>query len=575
MSVFLRVFAVFVLCFGAPASPASAQEGEEAAEAAGADSEAEAADPDGDSAAPDEEETEPVIPVEIAATMRTVVQQIAGFEEALAEAASRKVESPEDGAAKLEEIADLEEQLETARGQLARLITGLDPSAMDSEPEETIAWEEEARELLAPVVSQLRRVTVRPRRIEQLRARKTALELRLPQVIDAIVKTSDAAGAAESPAGAAELSTVKTLYIAKKQEIEQELQLLEAELVQLEGERAPLLESGRAVVEHFFKNRGKNALTALAALLLVVFLARLLQQSIGRAAARREGRAALALRLVELIVLLGGVIAGVGAMVGVLYTSGDWVLLTLAIIAFLAVLWSTRNGLPRFWREIQVLLNVGSIRQNERIVFDGLPWRIVTLHLITVLDNPAFPGAVLRLPLGAIIDGYSRPTSAGERWFPTDVGDWVVWDDAQAQVKHQSPESVLLIRDASEVLIPTPDFVAAAPVNISTGFRHRVTVTFDYAHQKEVTDAMPKTLARYVEEAIRAHEFGEHLTGLGVDFEAAGASSLDVEIEADFAGAAAERWEELLELVQKASVDACNAENWEIALPQLRLHRAD
>ena len=573
MSVFGRVLVVVVLFFGF-ALPAAAQQPSEPPEGEGPP------EPEGDSAGaaeddPEEATPEPVLSVEVATTMRAVIGQIAELERQLAEVAAGKSTTHEEEVAKSEEVDALEASLEEARAQLARLITGLDPAAIDDEPDQTIEWEDEARELLAPVVSQLRRATVRPRRIEQLRARRTALETRLPQVVDAIVKTSDAVDEAASAESRAELATVKTLYIAKKQEIERELQLLDAELSQLEQERPPLLESGRAVVEHFFKNRGKNALTALAALLLVVFLARLLQQSIGRNASRRQGRSALALRLLELIVLLGGVVAGVGAMVGVLYASGDWVLLTLAIVAFLAVLWSTRNGLPRFWREIQVLLNVGSVRQGERLVFDGLPWRIATLHLFTVLDNPALPGARLRLPLSAIIDGYSRPVTEGERWFPTDTGDWVLWDDAQARVVHQSPESVLLRRDGSEILVPTPDFVAAAPVNLSTGFRHRVTVTFDYAHQKEVTEHIPKTLARYVDDAIRAHEFGEHLTGLGVDFEAAGSSSLGVEIEADFAGAAAERWEELLELVQKAAVDACNAEDWEIALPQLRLHRAD
>ena len=65
------------------------------------------------------------------------------------------------------------------------------------------------------------------------------------------------------------------------------------------------------------------------------------------------------------------------------------------------------------------------------------------------------------------------------------------------------------------------------------------------------------------------------VAALRVEYEAAQANSLDVRINADFTGAMASDWRGSRRLIEGAVVDACNAHGWEIALPQVVVHRRD
>ena len=60
----------------------------------------------------------------------------------------------------------------------------------------------------------------------------------------------------------------------------------------------------------------------------------------------------------------------------VLYSAGDWLLLGLAIMVMVGLLWSARNILPDFFERSKLLLNIGAVREGERIVYNGIPWKI-------------------------------------------------------------------------------------------------------------------------------------------------------------------------------------------------------
>lgn len=118
------------------------------------------------------------------------------------------------------------------------------------------------------------------------------------------------------------------------------------------------------------------------------------------------------------------------------------------------------------------------------------------------------------------------------------------------------------------------DFLAQSPQVLSTGFRLGVTFGIDYQHQAIITRKIPTRIDSALHEALADAGYTEHLANLAVEFAEAGASSLDIEVLADFFGAAAPQYFILRRTIQRICVDACNANGWVIPFTQLTLHVA-
>ncbi len=506
-----------------------------------------------------------------------VVEDITALEAAIPEAErARKLNQDPDAIAAVNaQLAAMRSQLRARRKDLSRLVSGFDPEFGEEAPSGTIRWEDEAQELLSPVLSGIKHATIRPRRIEKLRSRVLSYDDQLPRIRQAIDNATQAMDQATTDAARTEIAAVRGDWLDKQAKLESDRRLAQMELNHLQDADGGFADASRAFFELFFRSRGRNGLIALAVFLGVFLFVKLSHRVLIEALPMSEARRnSMGVRLLELGVYVVGSASALGAALVVLYASGDWVLLTVAVILLVGLVWGARAALPRFWREAQLLLNVGPVRQGERLVWQGVPWRVSSLHVVTILENPAFPRVHLRLPLAALTDVSSRPPGPNEPWFPSEVGDVVLWEGRAARVLDQGPEFVTLEREGSRLTLPTPAFLEAGIVNLSHGFRHRVTVTLDYRHQDIATTSAPLRLRAHVAAALAADPAAEHLRGLACEFDSANASSLDLEIEADFDGAAAGRWEPLAEVIAAAAVDACNAEGWEIALPQLTLHQA-
>jgi hypothetical protein len=260
----------------------------------------------------------------------------------------------------------------------------------------------------------------------------------------------------------------------------------------------------------------------------------------------------------------------------VLYMYKDWVLLTLAILFLVGIAWTSKATLPRFIREVMLLLNIGAVREGERLVYNGIPWLVKTLNLSTSLVNPELAGGQLHLPLRDFHDLRSRPFKPDEPWFPTRVNDWVLASDGTlGKVVLQTPEIVrLVLLGGSQRTLPTADFLAQSPQVLSTGFRLEVTFGLDYQHQAMITNHIPAQLTAALHDALHAEGYDRDLVHLSVEFAEAGASSLELNVLADFSGDAAPRYRLLRRAIQRICVDACNARDWVIPFTQMTLHIA-
>ncbi|MDB4358824.1 mechanosensitive ion channel family protein, partial [Verrucomicrobiales bacterium] len=226
----------------------------------------------------------------------------------------------------------------------------------------------------------------------------------------------------------------------------------------------------------------------------------------------------------------------------------------------------------------RILLNLGEVREGERVILNGLPWRIERLSFYSILKNDQLRGGIIRLPVKVLGDCISRPISEeGEMWFPCNEGDWVdLPDEGRGRIIAQTPEYVQMVKlGGAKITIPTIDFLSKAPKNLSQNFRIKSTFGIDYKHQADCTDKIPETLWAYITKGIYTIiDDRESLLSLKVEFSSAGASSLDYEIIADFGGEHAPRYEMLLRALQRLAVECSNENGWEIPFTQITLHNA-
>lgn len=148
-------------------------------------------------------------------------------------------------------------------------------------------------------------------------------------------------------------------------------------------------------------------------------------------------------------------------------------------------------------------------------------------------------------------------------------------DGTRGKVVHQTPEVVeLVLLGGSRKTYRTEDYIGQSPTNLSTNFRIRSTFGVDYQHQRIATTEIPKLLQNRLQKDFEAAGFAKPLLNLKVEFKNAGASSLDLEVIADFSGKAAQEHELLLRLIQRICVDSCNDHGWQIPFTQVTVHEA-
>jgi hypothetical protein len=352
--------------------------------------------------------------------------------------------------------------------------------------------------------------------------------------------------------------------------MQSELQSAELQLEKLERSEATLAEASQSYLKAFFQARGLYLIEALLVVIAILLVSRLSYRAMVRLIPgyRAEHRS-FRLRLLDLLHrMLTSVLVILGPMV-VFYLVEDWVLFSLGILLLLGIGLTLRQALPRYWQQIQLFLNVGSVREGERIDLDGLPWLVKQINIFSILENPA-AGICQRVRIDDLVDLKSRPFRKDDPWFPCLRGDWVLLSDGQrGKVTGISQELVQLVeRGGAHRTYQTMEFLALSPLNLSRNFRLKETIGITYNRQVESVSTIPDLLREHVEK--RAAELN-----LRVEFERANTSSLDIVVIADFDGVLADLYNRLRRSLQRWCVEACTQYHWEIPFTQLTLHQVE
>lgn len=473
-------------------------------------------------------------------------------------------------------VDDLALRLRQLEDDFRGVATGIDLADFQTAADQAFEWQHQLRELLRPLLSEMQQATADPREMENLRSLVVELENRRTMARRAASNVADLIGRTDNTELADRLRAELATWEAYLAESSGQLEAARYQLA--ERQRAHPSVFGRLshALAKFFRSRGLNLLIAIVIFVGVIIIARRLHHLAGRRIrSRRIGDPGFSARLLNLIFYAFVVIAAVMAALTSLYMADDWVLLTLAIIFLIAIFWGLKNTIPTMIEQIRILLNLGSIRQDERVIYNGLPWKVGTLNFFTNFTNPALEGALLRLPIRELQDMVSRPCVPGELWFPTELEDWVILeDDTYGKVVQQNPDFVQLVQlGGVRKTYRTSEFLNKNPRNLSHNFRVASRFGIDYEHQKIATTQVPDILQQEIEQGLLA-EFGEQFLCLKVEFAAAASSSLDYEIIADFSGELGSRYRFINRLLQRLAVDSCNRHGWVIPFTQITLHQA-
>jgi hypothetical protein len=477
-----------------------------------------------------------------------------------------------------EEIKDLVTRRHVLRSDFESIATGIDLAEYDQPAAARFDLAGEVQSLVRPIVDELKELTKKPREIEQYRSELSIWRKRL-ETTDVAVANLELLPHDIGPELATAIEATRQKWDERRQQAENRIQAISYQLEQATGNQPSLFSSFREGLRSFFRSRGRNLFFCLIAFFGTFFLLRYGHDRINRLAPWvKKGERPVYTRIVDVSLYLFSLIGAVVAAMLVLYATGDWVLLGLAIIVLLGLVLAAKNGLPKFYAHGRILMNLGEVREGERVVYDGIPWKVERLSFFTTLTNEQLRGGVLRLPVNRIDGLVSRAMSpTGELWFPSSEGDWVdLPDEGKGKVLSQTPEFVQIVKlGGARVTIPTAEFLLKSPVNLSRSFRISIRFGIDYKHLATSTTTVPETLRTHLTREIPTLiEEREQLIRLKVEFAEASTSSLDYAIIADFDGSLAHRYEFLTRALQRLAVDCCLANHWEIPFTQITLHNA-
>ncbi len=496
------------------------------------------------------------------------------------EKTQRELRSPQGEGRKDEltaQIRKLGAKLATLRKNLQEVAAGVELSVFTQKRASEVDWKERFLDLLRPILSEMTRLTTRPREIEELRSTITDLQLQQRVAEKGLNNITQFASQLQERTLMPHMRKLQREWEARRDEISTQLRIAQQQLKQKIDEQPSLGEAARNLLQLFFRSRGRNFVVAFLASLGFWLFFHYIHQGLHALHFFHSRSHAFSLRLFHVLYNLGTVIGATFCFLTVLYVFKDWILLTLAVLFLLGIAWTSKQTLPRFLREVMLLLNMGAVREGERVVYNGVPWLVKALNVYTRLENPELEGGEIRLPLRDLHDLRSRPSKPGELWFPTRLNDWVLLADQElGKVTQQTPEIVrVVLLGGIRRTFSVQDFLAQSPRTLSAGFRLEVTFGLDYQHQAISTETIPTALEAQIHQALDEGGHTHALVNLHVEFAQAGASSLDQKVLADFSGEAAPQYHVLNRAIQRICVETCNAHGWVIPFTQLTLHVAD
>lgn len=524
--------------------------------------------------------TAPNAPPTTVSTLRALVDSMSVLKAQLEEQ-GRLAKSGENDAVKeaaKKEAAALQTRLEQAERDFEAIATGINPEqpapSTDLTKFDVMA---ELTEMVQPLIREVKAATEQPRLIEQLRGQLNAQNARLEEVRRAVAnvqKTLSSLPPAKdgTPDAALKKSLQATLEKWKyaEREANAAVEVVKHRLDDVLAQKKSILSLLSHATSTFFLTRGRNILFAVLALAGTFSLLRAMHRWLSKRSpwhAKVDGRLPFAGRVIDVAWHGLTAVMSITAALAVLYSTGDWLLLGLCLIALVGLVLGARTAIPKYYNQARLLLNFGEVREGERIVYQGLPWVVKSLNMFSELRNPALRNGMLRVPLTQLAQSTSRPVQKEEPWFPCAEGDWVHLQDGTfgrvVCITNEYVQMVLL--GGARKTYPTTSFLTQNPQNHAAGFRVSTIIRLDHKHRDEATKTIPALITKTVHEGLLKDFKPELIKSIITEFRAATVTALELEILADFNGEMAGHFTNLQRKLQLHALDACNQHGWRLA----------
>ena len=474
-----------------------------------------------------------------------------------------------------EELRYFFEQRDKLKIQFNKIATGIDASNMKKENTQESDIGDDIELLIKPLIYEAKQATADMRK-------KAQLQEEIDHYKSSLQKAVTANENIQNILASDNIKNIKKELTQLKKYWEQQISLLSyslnASLYQigkLEEKSLSFTESFQKSSKSFFQKRGRILLEGLAVFLAVITLLELVALGFVKIfPSTAKASRSFSIRLGGLFFRFFMFILAIIAPMSIFYYEEDWVLFSFGLLVLLGLAWTFRYLLPNLWQEALLMLNIGSVREDERIYYQNLPWKVKHINIFTVLENPD-SGVRLRLPIEELVHLTSRPSSKNEPWFPCRLNDWIVLsDDYYGKVVGVSLEFIEIVDiGGGHRVMLVSDFLALSPMNLSTNFRIVNVLGISYKHQKEATNIIPDILYKYIYEQLIKEGYEDGLKKLLVQFSDMGDSSLNIKIIANFGGELAPIYNRLKRFINRWAVDACTLNEWEIPFPQLTVHQ--
>ena len=511
------------------------------------------------------------------ATLEPLLETRSALEERLTDLAEQ-IETAEETEKQTlsDEIDAVQVELDGIRNQISVVTTGISEREFRESDAEEFDLQSEVENLIEPFLFLLLGATENARQLERTRRDLASAEARFIDAETAVLNL-DATLELEPEESIRDiLSERREIWAERVVTQETQIAALNQQIIDLASDRVSPGRQVDSAVQGFVRERSLSLVFGLGAFVLVFLVGRLIASYAHRIQVRRNAPRTFATRLTSILFSVFTLVAGFGAMLVIFNMRNDWLLLGLTAILAIALIWAALKALPSLIDQLSVLLNLGAVQEDERVLFNGVPFKVAKLHFYSDLVNPALDGGEFTLPVRELVGLYSRPAAQNEAWFPSEKGDWVRLSDGNSgQVMVQTPEMVVVeLLGGARATYQTADYLAQTPENLSHGYRVEIEFGIGYGHQAEATGSVIQILKNSVKERMVPFVGADHVRDVEVEFLRAGASSIDYEVEVDVTGDVAERFEEIERELARVVVEIATENGWEIPFQQITIHQA-
>ena len=471
------------------------------------------------------------------------------------------------------QVAESEKILKNAEVAFESIVTGgFDLENFKEVPDQSFDWQSDLIEIIQPIFQSLKDLTEQPRAIERIRKTIEFYQQNLSEVENSILKIEEWSQAEVDRATRGQIQTIQEDWRKRKAEAQRNLELFQLQLRNLQIRQESIWTSVWSAFGAFLTGRGLNLMLAVLATMAVWFgmrtFLRFMVPKEGVDEFQTRSQYSRVLFYTYRILMM---MASTAVFLIVLYVTGDWLLLGLALLILAGIAIGLKKYLPQFLAEAKLLLNLGAVREGEMVTYEGVPWIVKSINIYSHLVNPVLEGGELRMPLGEMSQLISQPIAEDEPWFPSNLHDYILLPDGSfGQVVIQTPEFVQI---KSREMIRTflvSDYLNLGIKNLSMGaFACVGNFGISLEHQEICLDLVPNAFERSVGLFIDQNGLQPFLEELSVELSSIQSGSIQYFLYVRMKSPAAKYYWKILRIMQQACVATCNSERWKVENPDI------